>query len=90
MIERPSRSSLFGPHLEDLRQQGRGEEGGMLDNNIVSLVLVRDLELVQEVVGRLADDHGREELAAQPGATTGGNILLNNSNLRPAVDRVSG
>ena len=34
--------------------------------------LVGDLELVQEVVRGLADDHRREELAAEPRAAAGG------------------
>ena len=53
----------------------------MLDDDIVALVLVGDLELVEQVVRGLADHHGGEQLAAQPGAATGGDVLLDDRNL---------
>ena len=53
----------------------------MLDNNEIALVLVRDANLVQEELGRLAHDHGTEELATEPGATTRRNASLDNGNL---------
>ena len=54
----------------------------MLDDDVVTLVLVGDLQLVEQVVRGLADDHGREELAAQPGAATGGHVLLDDGDLK--------
>lgn len=43
-----------------------------LDDDVVPLVLVRDAELLEEEVRRLADDHRRHELAAEPGASACG------------------
>ena len=54
----------------------------MLDDNIVALILIGDIELVQKVVGRLADHHGTEELASQPCTTSRRHTLLNEGNLR--------
>lgn len=44
--------------------------------------LVRDVELAEEDVGGLAEHHGAEELAAEPGAAARGDGLLNDGNLR--------
>ena len=54
----------------------------MLDDDVVALILIGDLELVEQVVRGLADDHGGEELTAQPGASAGGDVLLDDGNLR--------
>jgi hypothetical protein len=43
----------------------------MLDNDKISLVLKRDTDLLQEMMGRLSDDHGRHELTSEPSASSG-------------------
>lgn len=70
--------------LEDLRKDGRGEERGVLDHDVVgifAIVLVRDADLTKEGIGRLAHDHGGKELATEPSATAGRNASLNDSDL---------
>ena len=47
----------------------------------LTLVLVLDLELVQQVVRRLAHDHGGEELPAKPRAAAGRDALLDDRHL---------
>lgn len=42
-------------HRKDLGQQGGGEEGGVLDDYVVTLILVRHVQLIQQVVGGLAN-----------------------------------
>ena len=57
----------------------------MLDGDIVRVlagILIRHADLPQESVGGLAHDHGGEELAAEPGTTTRGNIGLNDGDLQ--------
>jgi hypothetical protein len=71
--------------LEHLAQHGAGEESGMLDSDIARVlagILIRHADLPQESVGRLTHDHGGEELAAEPSATTGGYIGLDDGNLQ--------
>ena len=46
-------------HRKDLGQQGGCEEGGVLDDHIVTLILVGHIQLIQQVVGGLADLHYR-------------------------------
>lgn len=58
---------------EHLGEQGRGEEGGMLDDDevwVAGILLIRDTQVIEEAVGRLSEDHGREELATKPGTTS--------------------
>ena len=69
-------------HLQDLGQEGGGELGGVLDNHVVTLVLVGHVEPVQQGLGGLAHDHGAEQLATQPGSTTRGNAGLDDGNLQ--------
>ncbi len=42
-------------HLEDLREEGGGHLCSVLDNDVVTLVLVGDGQLIQELVCWLAD-----------------------------------
>lgn len=56
--------------LEDLRKDSRGEKSGMLDNDIVAFIIVRYADLTEESISRLAHDHGRKELAAEPSTST--------------------
>jgi hypothetical protein len=67
--------------LQDLGQQGRCKESGMLNDDKVTFILVRHTNLVQEELCRLAHDHGAEELTTEPGTTTGGNASFDNGNL---------
>ena len=41
-------------YRKNLGEQSGGEEGGMLDNDVVALVLVRHIQLIQQVVCGLA------------------------------------
>ena len=71
--------------LKDLGQHGRGEQRSVLDGHVVGViasVLIRDANLPEEGVGRLAHDHGAEKLAAEPGTTTGGDIGLDDGDLQ--------
>ncbi len=68
-------------YLEDLGEDGGGEEGGVLDDDEVTLVLIGHLKLVQDGVCGLAHHHGAEELASQPRATAWGNPLLDDGHL---------
>ena len=71
---------------EQLAQDGGGEQGGVLDNDVVLVAVVEwDTDLGQEVLTGLANNHGREELTAQPGATSGRDALLNDCNLDVGV-----
>ena len=67
--------------LQHLGHDRRGKERGVLDDDVVALVLVRDANLAQKGVGRLAHDHGGEELAAEPSTTAGRDGGLNDGNL---------
>lgn len=70
-----------GAH-EELGENGGGEKSGVLDDDIVLIaVLEWDADLGKEVVAGLADNHGREELTAQPGTSSGGDALLNDGDL---------
>ena len=53
----------------------------MLDDDHVALVLVRDVELVEEEVRRLADAHRAHELAADPRAAAGSDAGLDDRDL---------
>lgn len=53
-------------HLENLGENRAREERGVLDDDIVAFVFERDSDLLEEVVGGLADHHGRHELSADP------------------------
>lgn len=58
---------------EDLGKESGCEQGGMFDDDVVGVAgvfFVGDTEVVEEDVCGLAHDHGREELAAEPGSTT--------------------
>ena len=72
---------VASPHLQDLGEDGGGEEGSVLDDDVVALVLIGHVELVQEVVRRLAHHHGAEQLPAQPGAAARGHALLDQRHL---------
>jgi hypothetical protein len=56
------------PDLEDLCGDGRREEGCVLDDDKVALVLEGHADFLEEAVGRLANDHRALKLAAEPGA----------------------
>lgn len=43
-------------HHEDAREDGRGEEGGVADDDEGAFVFEGDTELREEAVGRLADN----------------------------------
>lgn len=73
-------------YLEDLGEDGGGEEGGVLDDNEVTLVLIGHLKLVQDGVCRLAHNHGAEQLASQPCAAAWGNPLLDDGHLDSVQD----
>lgn len=71
--------------LEDLGQHGRGEQRRVLDGDIVRVlasVLIRHTDLPEEGVGRLAHDHGAEELATEPSTATRGDIGLDDGDLQ--------
>jgi len=70
--------------LQDSGENGRGEERSVLDDDvvgIVTIVLVRDAELAEEGIGRLAHDHCREELAAEPSTTAWSDTSLDYGDL---------
>jgi hypothetical protein len=75
---------LHGHGVEELHvgagqqpaHDGGGEERGVLDHHVVLRLVVRDAQLVEEQVGRLAHHHGGEQLPAQPRAAAGGHGLL--------------
>lgn len=46
------------PYRKDLGQQSGGEQGCMLDDYVVTLILVGHIQLIQQVVGGLAHLHG--------------------------------
>ena len=54
----------------------------MLDDDVVTLVLIWHTQFVEQVVRGLAHNHGAEELASQPGATAWRHTLLNDGHLR--------
>lgn len=54
----------------------------MLHNNVVTFVLVRNAEVVEERISWLAHDHGAEELAAEPGTASRGDAGLYEGNLQ--------
>lgn len=56
--------------LEHLAQESGCKQRSVLDGDPVTIVLVRDAQLVEEELSRLAHDHGAEELATEPRATT--------------------
>ena len=76
-------------HLQDLGEDGGGEQGGVLDDDVVALVLVGHVELVQEAVRGLAHHHGAEQLPAQPGAAAWGHALLDERHLRMQGSRIA-
>lgn len=53
----------------------------MLHHHIRSLGLVRHADLIEELVGRLAHDHGGKELSTEPGAPARGHARLNDGDL---------
>ncbi|KAH0194444.1 Thi4-domain-containing protein, partial [Aureobasidium melanogenum] len=70
--------------LQDLAEQSAGEESSVLDDNVVAVIavlLVVDANLAEEGISRLAHDHGREELATEPGTTTRADTGLDDGNL---------
>lgn len=53
----------------------------MLHNHVVALIFVRHAEVIQEGIGRLAHDHGAEELATEPCSTSRRDTCLDDGNL---------
>ena len=76
-------------HLQDLGEDGGGEQGGVLDDDVVALVLIGHIELVQEVVRGLAHHHGAEQLPTQPGAAARCHALLDERHLRMQGSRIA-
>lgn len=71
--------------LEDLAEHGAGKESRVLDSDVVGVlasVLIRHTNLPQEGIGRLAHDHGREELTTEPSTSARGDVGLHDSNLQ--------
>jgi hypothetical protein len=54
----------------------------VLDSDPVTVVLVGDTKLVEEQLGRLAHDHGAEQLATEPSTTTRGDAGFDNGDLK--------
>ena len=50
--------------------EGRGEEGGVLDDNVVAFFFVGNAEVGQESISRLAHHHCGKELTSEPSSTT--------------------
>ena len=80
---RPHQCSFAKPatHRQDLAQQGGGEQGGMLDDNHVTLIFVGDVQLIQQLMGRLAHLQHRVEaykatLATSSAGMTAARYLL--------------
>ena len=69
-------------YRQGLGHDGCSGQGSVLDDHKVALILICNLQLIHDVVCRLAQHHGAEQLATQPGTATGGNALLNNRNLQ--------
>ena len=67
--------------LEHLGAQLGDEERCVLDDNEVVFLLVLDAELPDELVGRLSQHHGREQLAAKEAATADGHVGLDDGDL---------
>lgn len=70
--------------LQDLGQDGAGEERSVLDDDEVGVwtfVVVGDSELAEEGIRWLAHDHGGEELAAEPSTATWGDTGLDDGDL---------
>ena len=44
----------------------------MFDDDVVSLIFVSHTQAIEELVGRLSENHGREELTAEPATTAWG------------------
>ena len=82
ILNRRSVEQLDVGELEHLAQQRRREQRSVLDSDPVAVVLVRNAQLVEEQVRRLAHDHGAEELAAQPRAATGRNARFDDGDLK--------
>ena len=53
----------------------------MLHNHVVALIFVRHAEVIQEGIGRLAHDHGAEELATEPCSTARRDTCLDDGDL---------
>jgi hypothetical protein len=53
----------------------------MLNNNKITLVLIRNTKLVQESVGRLPHHHSAEKLSAKPSTTPGSDSSFNDGDL---------
>lgn len=70
-----------GADPENLAEDRRREERRVLDDDHVALVLVRNVELVEEEVGRLADAHRAHKLAADPCAAAGSDAGLDDRDL---------
>ena len=49
---------------KDLRQESGGEEGGMLDDNVVAFLFIGNAEVGQESIGGLTHHHCGKELTA--------------------------
>ena len=69
-------------HGQKLGHDSRSEEGCVLDNDVAAFVLKGHTELLEELVGWLADDHGREELTSQPSTATWGNSSLEDGDVQ--------
>lgn len=67
--------------LQHLAQESRCEQRSVLDSDPVTIVLVRNTELVEEEMGGLSHDHRAEELATEPCATTRSDASFNDGDL---------
>ena len=67
--------------LQNLAEECRCEQCSVLDSDPVTIILIRDAELVEEELGGLTHDHGTEKLATEPSTTTRGDASLDNGNL---------
>ena len=77
-------------HAQHLAQHGAGEQRRVPHDDEVALVLERHADLAQEGVGRLAHDHGGEQLAAQPRAAAGRHAGLDDGNAQVGAQRAQG
>src|SRR5690348_2912830 len=69
-------------HRQNLAHQSRHEQGSMFNDDIIALVLIRHANVVQEGIRWLAQNHGREELTAQPATATRAHGSLNDGDLK--------
>lgn len=85
ILDSSSVEKLNVGELEDLAQNGAGEESSMLDDNIVLVVrvlLIWDTELSEEGIRRLPHDHSRKQLTTEPSTAARGNAGLHYGDLQ--------